>query len=120
MAREHRAPTVTGATAPSESATVRLTRDTVGIELRRGIFTIEVDGNDVGSIEWQHSAEVAVEPGHHVLRMWAGRYSSRELPFDVGDGETVHFRCHGERTWPVYLVSIVRSSLGISLKREQL
>jgi hypothetical protein len=47
-----------------------------------------------------------------------GRYSSRILSFDAADGEVVNFRCNGARIWPTYLASIVKTNLGISLKRD--
>jgi hypothetical protein len=50
------------------SATLRLRREGVGIELRRGRFEIVTDGKADGSIEWHKSVEVALEPGHHTVR----------------------------------------------------
>jgi hypothetical protein len=100
------------------SATLRLTREGYGIELRRGTFEIDVDGLSVGSSKWHETVEVPVQPGHHTLRVKAGRYSSREHAFDAADGETVSFRCHGAMIWPLYVASIVKPDLAISLKRE--
>jgi hypothetical protein len=100
------------------SATLRLTREGVGIELRRGTFHIEVDGKDVGPIEWHETIEVPVEPGHHALRIRAGRYSSLDHSFDVADGGVVSFRCHGAMVWPRYVASIVKPDLAISVKGE--
>ena len=76
-------------------ATLRLTREGTGIELRRGLFEILVDGKSLGSIKYQETFEAPVEPGHHDLRIQAGRYSSRNESFDTADGQTVSFRCHG-------------------------
>ena len=101
------------------TATLSLTRESVGIELRRGRFEISVDGKTVGSLERHETVETPLEPGHHTLRMRAGRYSSRDRTFDVADGEVVNFRCHGAMIWPTYVASIVKSDLAISLKREQ-
>jgi hypothetical protein len=100
------------------SATLRLTREGVGIELRRGLFEISVDGEGVGSIESHETVEMPVEPGHHALRIRAGRYSSRDHSFDVADGDVVNFRCHGAMIWPRYVASILKPDLAISLKRE--
>jgi hypothetical protein len=99
-------------------ATLRLTRQAFGVELRRGTFGIWLDGKDVGSIEWHETTEVPVEPGRHTLRMRAGRYSSQERAFNVGDGDVVNFRCHGAMVWPRYLASIVKPDIAISLSRE--
>ena len=100
------------------SATLRLTREGAGIELRRGRFETVVDGKSVGSIERHETVEIPVEPGHHPLRMWAGRYSSQDHTFDVADGDGVNFRCHGAMIWPRYVASIVKPNLAISLKQE--
>jgi hypothetical protein len=100
------------------SSTLRLTREGSGIELRRGTFEIAVDGGSVGSIERHETVEKPLEPGHHTLRIQAGRYSSHDQTFDVADGELVNFRCHGAMLWPRYVASIVRPDLAISLKRE--
>ena len=98
-------------------ATLRLTRETpFAIELRRGVFDISVDGKTVGSIENHGTVEVPLEPGHHALRMRAGRYSSRVEAFDVADGAVVSFRCHGALIWPTYVASILKPDLAISLR----
>jgi hypothetical protein len=99
------------------SATLRLTRETaIGIELRRGVFDISVDGKTVGSIESHDTVEVPLEPGHHALRIRTGRYSSRVKAFDVADGGVVSFRCHGAMIWPTYVASILKPDLAISLR----
>jgi hypothetical protein len=101
------------------SATLILTRKHPLMELRRGPFEIELDGNSVGSInKLQETVEIPVEPGHHTLRIRTGRYSSPERRFDVADGELVNFRTRGPLVWPVFVASIVAPNLGISLKRE--
>lgn len=99
-------------------ATLRLTRKGVGVELRRGQFEILVDGRGIGSIDYGVTAEVSVEPGHHTLRIQAGRYSSGDKSFDVADGGVANFRCHGAMVWPRWLASFALPDLGISLIRE--
>jgi hypothetical protein len=99
------------------SATLQLTRETpFAFELRRGVFDISVDGKTVGSIKSHDTVEVPLEPGHHALRMQAGRYSSRVEAFDIADGGVASFRCHGAVIWPTYVASIVKPDLAISLK----
>jgi len=100
------------------SATLRLTREGAGIELRRGRFDISIDGETVGSQEYGEAFETPIEPGSHILRIRAGRYSSRDCPFEVADGDVLNFRCHGAMIWPRYVASIVKPDLAISLKRE--
>jgi hypothetical protein len=100
------------------TATLRMTREATGIELRRGRFEIVADGKSVGSIERHETIVTPLEPGHHTLQVRAGRYSSREHTFDVVDGGTVYFRCHGAMIWPIYVASIFKPDLALSLKQE--
>ncbi len=100
------------------SATLRLTREGVGIELVRGQFEISVDGKSVGSVKYGETAETLLEPGGHVLRIRKGRYSSRDRPFDAADAEVISFRCHGAMVWPRYVASLVKPDLAISLMRS--
>lgn len=100
------------------SATLRLTREPAGIELRRGRFEILVDGKSIGSLENHETFEAPLESGHHTVQMRAGRYSSHDRSFDVADGEGVDFRCRGAIIWPIYVASIVKPDLAISLKRQ--
>jgi hypothetical protein len=100
------------------SATLRLAREGFGIELRRGTFDVEVDGRSVGSVEVHKAFEAAVEPGRHTLHLRAGRYSSRERSFDAADGETISFRCYGANLWPLWVASMFKPDLAISLRRQ--
>jgi hypothetical protein len=98
------------------AATLKLTRQALGIELRRGRFDISVDGMTVGSLERDDTVETPVDPGHHTLVVRKGRYSSRPHPFDAADGEVVSFRCHGAEVWPRWVASLVKPDLAISLR----
>jgi hypothetical protein len=100
------------------SATLSLTREGFGIELRRGTFNVEVDGTSLGSVELHETFQAPVEAGNHTLRIRAGRYSSRERSFDAADRETISFRCHGANIWPLYVASLVKPDLAIGLKRQ--
>ena len=100
------------------SATLRLVREGVGIELRRGTFDILVDGKSVGSIERDDALEVPIDPGRHTIRVRAGRYSSPDHSFEASDGETITFCLHGAMMWPRYVASIVKPDMAISLRRE--
>ena len=79
------------------TATLRLTRHANGmvIELRRGQFEIDLDGKAIGTIAYSETVEAEIDPGHHVLKIRRGRYSSRDLACDVADGDVAAFRCHG-------------------------
>ena len=98
--------------------TLRLTPEGFGVELRRGPFGVTLDGKVVARIERGDTTEAPLEPGHHSLRIRAGRFSSRPHTFDSADGEVVLFRCHGAMIWPRYVASIVKPDLAISLRRE--
>lgn len=100
------------------SATLRLIRQAVGIELRRGTFEVTLDGREIGTIEWNGTFEAPVGPGPHTLRVKAGRYSSPSRTFDAADGAVVEFRCHGAMMWPRYVASIAKPDLALSLRRE--
>ena len=56
--------------------------------------------------------------GPHTLRIKARRYSSRDCSFDVRDGDSLTFRCHGAMVWPRFVASMVKPDLAIALKRE--
>jgi len=98
------------------SAELKLERRAILIELRRGSFAIYLDGQQVGSIDARDSVELRIEPGSHVLQLRVGRFSSTRRSFDVSNGSMVSFRCHGAQIWPIYLASIVKPDLGISLR----
>jgi hypothetical protein len=98
--------------------TLKLTRKGFGMELRCGQFEISVDGRNIGSLNYGDTVEAQVEPGHHTLRIRAGRYSSRDYSFDAADGEVASFRCHGAMVWPRWVASFVKPDLAISLMRE--
>jgi hypothetical protein len=99
-------------------ATLKLTRKAIGMELRRGLFDVLVDGKRVGPIERQDTIETPVEPGRHTLQVRKGRYSSRNHAFDVADGQVISFRCHGANIWPIWLVAFAVPSLVLKLIRE--
>lgn len=101
------------------ATTVHLVRETgVLMELRRGTFQVLLDGKDAGSIERNETIEVPTDSGHHTLQVKAGRYSSSKRSFDVTDGETIQFRCNGAVIWPVYLASLAKPDLALTLKHQ--
>jgi hypothetical protein len=82
-------------------------------------YTIAIDGTAVGAVAPKETVEVAVEPGHHTLRLGQGRHLSPERPFDVAEDEVVSFFCHGPRHgWPQILAALVKPDLWITLRRE--
>lgn len=98
--------------------TLRLTREGLGIERRRGMFEVLLDGRVVAHIERGDTIEAPLEPGQHRLQIRTGRYSGPPYDFGAADSGTVNFRCHGAMMWPRYVASIVKPDLAISLHRE--
>jgi hypothetical protein len=97
-------------------ATLKMTREGFGIELRRGTFDITVDGQSVGSLDYGQTLEAPLEPGRHTLLVRAGRYSSAARPLEVTDGQVIRFRCHGAMVWPRLVASFIKPDLAISLR----
>ncbi len=102
------------------SATLKVTHEAIGLEVRRGTYDVLVDGNRTGSVELHGTFETPVEPGHHAVQIRSGRRnSSRTATFDADEGQVIAFRCSGKSILPVFLLSFVVPSLAISLRREQ-
>ncbi|HEX7658571.1 MAG TPA: hypothetical protein VF444_03755 [Pseudonocardiaceae bacterium] len=95
-------------------ATLKLTHQVIGAEVRRGRYDVEVDGKHAGSLEPNETIDIPVEPGRHTLKVRSGRNSSRTRTFDVAEGEIVSFRCGGKSILPIFLLSFVIPSLAIS------
>ena len=75
-----------------------------------------LDGNDVG--DDQHQAiEVPVEPGPRTLQVKAGRSTADDAPL-TRPTERSSIRCNGAVIWPVYLASIVKPDLALTLKHK--
>ena len=100
------------------SATLKLTHQTIGVEVRRRSYDVVVDGKPAGSLGLNETVDIAVEPGHHALQVRSGRSSSATRTFDAAEGETVAFRCSGKSILPIFLLSFVVPSLALSLHRE--
>ena len=100
------------------SATLKVMRKTVGVEVRRGTYDVLVDGERVGSVALHDTIEMPVEAGRHSLQVRNGRNSSRAQTFDAAEGEIVAFRCTGKSILPIFLASFVVPSLALSLHRE--
>ena len=118
---------VTSASLQSGDGTLRLERrwtslaGTGGNALAGGNkpYTIAIDGVPVGTLAPRETVDVAVEPGHHSLRLSQGRHLSPERFFDVAQDEVVTFSCHGPRYgWPQLVAGLVKPDLWISLRRE--
>jgi hypothetical protein len=99
-------------------ATLKVTHKAIGAEVRRGTYSIVVDGKPAGSVEMNGTFEMAVEPGRHTMQIRNGRNSSRTQAFDAAEDQVVAFRCTGKRFLPLFLLSFVVPSLAIVVRRE--
>src|SRR5262249_30321639 len=102
----------------SMSATLTVTHKAVGLEVRRGPYAVEVDGQPVGSVDMNDTIETPVTPGRHTVQVRNGRNSSHTKAFDAADGEIVAFRCTAKRVLPLFLASFVIPSLALNLVKE--
>jgi hypothetical protein len=102
----------------SMATTLKLTHKTIGVEVRRGSYNIEVDGQLSGSVKMNDTIEIPVDPGRHTLKLRSGRKSSRTQTFEVAEGQTAAFRCTGKSFLPIFLASFVIPSLALRLRRE--
>ena len=100
------------------SATLKVTRKTIGVEVRRGLFDVLVDGERVGSVALHDTLEMPVGAGRHTVQVRNGRNSSGTQTFDADEDGVVAFRCGGKRVLPIFLLSFVVPGLALSLKRE--
>jgi hypothetical protein len=100
------------------SATLKVTHETIGVEVRRGTYEAVVDGKPAGTLELNETIDIPVEPGRHTLQVRNGRNSSATKTFDIAEGGMVSFRCGGKRIAPIFLLSFVVPSLALSLKQE--
>ncbi|HLK72446.1 MAG TPA: hypothetical protein VKU77_02230 [Streptosporangiaceae bacterium] len=100
------------------TATLQLTRTFGGIT-NRGKWQILIDGTAVGSIDQKETVELPLEPGPHTLRVKRSeRFLSRERSFDAADEQAVRFSCHSQLLWPMYIASLVKPELWITLRRD--
>ncbi len=100
------------------TATLSLSRKGGGLVDRHREWQIEIDGNVVGSIAREKTVEFPIEPGRHNLHLGSRRHVSRRRSFEAADGQVVKFWCRGAMLWPVYLASLIKPDLWISLKQE--
>jgi len=98
------------------TATLRLTRKWGGVVWTRP-YKVSVDGAMVGSIAARETQELPVEPGHHEVQVGTGRHISPARAFDVGEGDVATFWCRGAMLWPVYLASVFKPDLWITLQQ---
>jgi len=100
------------------SATLKVSRKTIGMEVRRDPYDVIVDGERAGSVALHETTELQVAAGRHTVQVRSGRNSSRTLTFDVVEDGVIAFQSGGKRPLPIFLVSFVVPSLALSLRRD--
>ncbi len=106
-------------------ATLKVTHQAIGVEVRRGTYDVVLDGERVGSVEMNQTFDRPIDAGHHSLQVRNGRNSSPTKEFDAAEDEIIAFRCSGKGTVPIpgvglvaFLLSFAFPSLALSLRRE--
>ncbi|MDP9092741.1 MAG: hypothetical protein M3N95_07315 [Actinomycetota bacterium] len=100
------------------TATLRVTHKAIGVEVRRGMYDVVVDGEHAASVDMNETIEIPVEPGRHTVQVRSGRSSSRTQTFEAAESETVAYRCTGKSFLPIFLASFVVPGLALQLRRE--
>ena len=100
------------------AATLKVSHKAIGAEVRRKLYTVELDGTPVGSVDMNATFETPVEAGSHTVRIREGRKSSAVQTFEIADGQTVSYRATGKRFVVLFLLSFIFPSLGLVLVRE--
>lgn len=99
------------------SGTLTVSHKAIGAEVRRGAYTVEIDGKHVGSVEMNATFETSLEAGTHIVRIREGRKSSRAYSFEIADGQTVAYRATGKRFVLPFLLSFLFPRLALVLVR---
>jgi hypothetical protein len=101
------------------AATLKLTHKAIGVEVRRGLYDILIDGDRAGSLGMNDTIELPIDPGRHTLQVRSGRNSSRTRTFDIAEGQTIAFRCTGKSFVPIFLASFFVPRLALQLRRSE-
>jgi hypothetical protein len=70
-------------------------------------YQIVLDGEHAGIIFENQSISIAIEPGHHSLRMKLDSSGSEEINFDINRGEGIRFECKNNCSSPIQLLLIL-------------
>jgi len=99
------------------TATLKLTHSSIGVEVRRGVYDIIIDGQPSGAVAMNNTIEIPVAPGSHTLQIRNGRNSSRATNIEMGEGQIIEYRCTGKSFLPIFLASFFVPSLALLLRR---
>ena len=70
-------------------------------------WQVEIDGNVVGAIANNETAELRVEAGHHAVQVTSMRFlRSPKLPFDVAEGQLIELSCRRRPRHPFIVQTI--------------
>jgi hypothetical protein len=80
-----------------------------------------VDGKMIGKVADGQTQSLDIEPGEHVIRLWADWGRSPQIPFMAHEAEEVRFKCisslTGGRIWLAIAYATVLSHRYIKLER---
>jgi hypothetical protein len=64
-------------------------------------YEIILDGKNAGSIVQNQTISIAVDPGHHSLKMKIDWCGSEEINFNINPEEEIQFECENNRSSPL-------------------
>lgn len=105
------------------TTTLRLERKmpspTIAIQDRHAIWSILLDGQNVGQISDNETFETQPLPGRHTLQLTSsGKRRSPVRTFTAKDESVIEFRCHSQPVWPLMLMALIMPGRWIALKQD--
>jgi hypothetical protein len=101
------------------TATLRVERKLGGIIDKTRDWDVFLDGNQIGSVGYTKTVDLAIPPGSHTVRVGLGKHLSHEKNFDVSEGATVSFHCRAQLWWPMMIAATFKNELWITLKQSK-
>lgn len=100
-------------------ATLQISRQWIGMPIDRyRPWDVILDGAVVGTVDSEQTVKFSVESGRHTLRIRGGWHVSPERCFEAEDDGIVQFWCYPALLWPVFLASLIKHDLSITLKQD--
>jgi hypothetical protein len=79
-------------------AKIFITRGKTGADKLRK-YNIRLDGQFIGTIKQGESFSHEITPGYHKIYLRIDWCRSKVIRFQIEEGETANFHCHGLRGW---------------------
>jgi hypothetical protein len=86
----------------TSSSKIIVSRATAQVDLLRS-YRINIDHKDVEKIKIGKSIEIPVAPGDHTIVVKIDWCGSNKIPFQIKEGETLHFECGSSMTGAKFL-----------------